>query len=507
MARQGTTEPTERARVRPVALPPEEELALAARGTWPLRELLALADWFASERRLTGTGMPRPDDIRALATDLDLWPGSTEEQAAERAERLKRLRAARDLPEFLALWRAAVDLGLIEVDSGRARACAEVREGLSPQRALDAWVDLFERAIAGEPGTEDLFHVGRFGSGLIRDLLDDLYAEPDDTEISLSALATSIVEELARPGAQLSGASEELIDHSRRMAHMTLYQTALGIGAGGGIRLIDHTGEEVRAEFAPEKGLLPIYSLTLDESGDLDESGSGPRDSEIVCAAALTPLGRYGVRRMFLAEGVEAPLLGGLARAGAVELLDALRRLPRDVRVAQIKAWAALRTAEEAVAEIAEACAEPTGDGAVRRIIASEVLRALGGPALPPVRVLLASDRPAVAGLAASTLIGAPDLPQAEVEEVIGSHGLWFTIDSAAGLLHTGESALAGALKSEDPGEGLPFTRLLFQSSGEVWRGDHPQTLPVLDAVGRLHPDRKVAKAARRAAYKARSRA
>lgn len=499
--RQETTEPTERARVRPVTLPPEEELALAARDTWPLRELLALADWFTAERKLTGTGVPRPDDIRALASDLDLWPGATKEQAAERAEKLKRLRAARELPEFLALWRTAVALGLIEVDSGRARACPEVRDGTSPRRTLDLWVALFERAIAGDPDPEDLFDVGRFGSGLIRDLLDDLYAEPDETEVSLSTLASTIIEELARPGAQLSGASPELIDHSRRMAHMTLYQTALGIGSNGGIRLVDHTGGEARAEFAPERGLLPIYSLTL------DESVSGPRDSEIVCAAVLTPLGRYGVRRMLLAEGVDAPLLGGLARAGAVELLDALRRLPREVRVAEIKAWAALRTAQEAVTEIAEACAEPTGDGAVRRIIASEVLRALGGPALPPVRVLLASDRPAVAGLAASTLIGAPDLPSEEVEEVIGSHGLWFTIDSAAGLLHTGESALAGALKSEGAGEGLPFTRLLFQSSGEVWRGDHPQTLSVLDAVGRLHPDRKVAKAARRAAYKARSRA
>lgn len=504
---QGTTEPTEPARVRPVALPPEEELALAARNTWPLRELLALADWFTSERKLTGTGMPRPDDVRALATDLDLWPGATKEQAAERAEKLKRLRAARDLPGFLALWHAAVELGLIEVGSGRARACPEIRDGLSPQRTLDLWADLFERAIAGGSDTEDLFDVDRFGSGLIRDLLDDLYAEPDDTEISLSTLAATIVEELTRSGAQLSGAPEELLSHSRRTAHMTLYQTALGIGPGGAIRLVDHTAADVREEFAPERGLLPIYSLTLDESRVLDESGSGPRDAEISCAAALTPLGRYGVRRMFLAEGVEAPLLGGLARAGAVELLDALRRLPREVRVAEIKAWAALRTAAEAVTEIAEACAEPTGDGAVRRIIASEVLRELGGPALPPVRVLLASDRPAVAGLAASTLIGAPDLPPEEVEEVIGSHGLWFTIDSAAGLLHTGESALAGALKSEDAGEGLPFTQLLFQSSGEVWRGDHPQTLPVLDAVGRLHPDRKVAKAARRAAYKARSRA
>lgn len=501
MARQGTTEPAERARVRPVALPPEEELARAARDTWPLRELLALAGWFTSARKVTGTGMPRPDDIRAMATDLDLWPGATEKKTAARAEKLKRLRAARDLPEFLALWRTAVDLNLIEVGSGWARAHAELREGLSPERTLEAWVILFDRAIAGDPNTEDLFDVGGFGSGLIRDLLDELYAKPDDAELSLSTLVEAVIEELARPGGQLAKSSGELIEHSRRMAFVTLYQTARGIIPSGGIRLIDRTVEEVREEFAPEKGLLAFYSLTL------DESGSHLRDAEIDCAASLTPLGRYGVRRMFLAEGIEAPMLGGLARAGAVEFLDTLRELPREVRVREIEAWAALRSVEDAVTEIAEACAEPTGDGAVRRIVASEILRGLGGPALPPVRVLLGSDRPTVAGLAASTLIGAQDLPEEEVEEVLGSHGLWFTIDSAAGLLHAGEAALVGALESEGTGRSLPFGRLLFQSSGEVWRGDHPQTLPVLDAVGRLHPDRKVAKAARRAAYKARSRA
>lgn len=38
-----------------------------------------------------------------------------------------------------------------------------------------------------------------------------------------------------------------------------------------------------------------------------------------------------------------------------------------------------------------------------------------------------------------------------------------------------------------------------------VWRVDHPATADVLEAMGRLHPDKKAAKEARKAAFKARS--
>lgn len=40
----------------------------------------------------------------------------------------------------------------------------------------------------------------------------------------------------------------------------------------------------------------------------------------------------------------------------------------------------------------------------------------------------------------------------------------------------------------------------------EAWRVDHPATAEVLEAMGRLHSDKGAAKAARKAAYKARSR-
>lgn len=66
-----------------MTLPPEEELAAAALQTSPLRELLALARWVSPDNKLTGTGVPRPDDVRAAVGELDLWPHASEAEAEE----------------------------------------------------------------------------------------------------------------------------------------------------------------------------------------------------------------------------------------------------------------------------------------------------------------------------------------------------------------------------------------------------------------------------------------
>jgi hypothetical protein len=39
-----------------------------------------------------------------------------------------------------------------------------------------------------------------------------------------------------------------------------------------------------------------------------------------------------------------------------------------------------------------------------------------------------------------------------------------------------------------------------------MWRSDHPAAGQALEALGRHHPDKKIAKAARKAEFKARSR-
>lgn len=75
----------------------------------------------------------------------------------------------------------------------------------------------------------------------------------------------------------------------------------------------------------------------------------------------------------------------------------------------------------------------------------------------------------------------------------------WLTVDTIAAQL-----ALEG---NSDELQGL-VEGLAAQHRGffaAAWKVDHPATADVLEAMGRLHPDKKVAKEARKAAFKARS--
>jgi len=75
----------------------------------------------------------------------------------------------------------------------------------------------------------------------------------------------------------------------------------------------------------------------------------------------------------------------------------------------------------------------------------------------------------------------------------------WLTVDTiAAQLAAEGNSEELQALV-----EGLAQQHGGFFAA--AWRVDHPATADVLEAMGRLHPDKRVAKEARKAAFKARS--
>lgn len=75
----------------------------------------------------------------------------------------------------------------------------------------------------------------------------------------------------------------------------------------------------------------------------------------------------------------------------------------------------------------------------------------------------------------------------------------WLTVDTIAAQLSVeGNSDELQALV-----EGLAAQHSGFFSA--AWRVEHPATADVLEAMGRLHPDKKVAKEARKAAFKARS--
>ncbi|NDZ99047.1 hypothetical protein G3I28_06785, partial [Streptomyces sp. SID10116] len=130
----------------------------------------------------------------------------------------------------------------------------------------------------------------------------------------------------------------------------------------------------------------------------------------------------------------------------------------------------------------------------LRRLRCQQALSLVGDEAEPALRDVL--DDPQLGGLARVWLAehGATDVP-APSEELI----FWLTIDTLAAQL----SAEGNSDELQGLVEGLAQQHSGFFAT--AWRVEHPATADVLEAMGRLHPDKKVAKEARKAAFKARS--
>jgi hypothetical protein len=131
-------------------------------------------------------------------------------------------------------------------------------------------------------------------------------------------------------------------------------------------------------------------------------------------------------------------------------------------------------------------------------MLSVSALDLLGPGAEPAVREVL--DDPELGGAARAWLAaqGASDVPVPD-----RAMALWTVVDTfAAQLLDTGgDTELLRELITDLPVNGDPAAWF-----GELWRVDHPYTADVLEAIGELHPDRALAKEARKAAFKARSR-
>ncbi|MET8480738.1 hypothetical protein ABZV68_26660, partial [Streptomyces clavifer] len=132
----------------------------------------------------------------------------------------------------------------------------------------------------------------------------------------------------------------------------------------------------------------------------------------------------------------------------------------------------------------------------LRRLHCQQALALAGPAAEPAVREVL--DDAELGGLARVWLAerGAADVP-APPESMI----FWLAIDTIAAQL----DAEGDMGELQELVEGLSGQHSGFFD--EAWRVEHPATGEVLEAMGRLHRDRKTAKDARKAAFKARSRA
>jgi hypothetical protein len=480
----------------PVRLLPQAELAGAALGVPLLDRAVRVARWVGDGRAVDAMGELLDPDLAAAAQELGLGdePGALAEAAqawavavdtgllaldldadaadaedtpqgepAGRAvpgEALERL-AAGEPQDVLEVWLAAVELVLADATAPDLERAAETADG-EPQD--EEW-DQEEEAAFLDTALANLYTLAALDDG----------TQSTDGAVPLPVLAASLVvpDEMEQPS---DAVLEEVTDVMLRLDEH--------------FRLLAPTG---LLDYRPvDEALIEEHEdAALPEPGeDLD-----PEEIARYGLARLTPLGVHGLREMLTAAGATAPVAGDLADAEGRELLDALAGYPDHLARAEADLWLTDRKPAEAARELLAASRGDDPAAPSRRLMCQQTLTLVGPEAEPALREVL--DDRQLGGLARVWLTesGAPDVPAPAPEMVY-----WLTIDTLAAQLAADEdpdllSTLVADLVARHDG--------FFDAA---WRVDHPFTADVLEAMGHLHPDRRSAKAARKAAFKARSR-
>ncbi|MCX5058002.1 MULTISPECIES: hypothetical protein [unclassified Streptomyces] len=463
----------------PVRLHPEAELARDALSTPLLSRAARLARWAGPDIRVDAGGGLADEQLPAAAEVLGL---SGNDAAAFASE----------------AWRVAVDTGLVEIadeDEGTVAPGEDLALLVSgsPHDVLAVWQGALETVLADasvpdlddlegaldeggeidfsrlewDPEAEAEFLDGVLGNLYLLTVSED---GPADSPVPLPALAASMIVP-SDMGEPTNDVLEQVSDAMMRLDDQ--------------FRLLEPTGI---VEYQP-----------VDEAlmADADEEPAAlPDDTDVsrYGMVRLTPLGLYGLRARLLEAGLTAPAVGDLADKGADALLDGTAAFPQAAAQAETEQWLARREVLGAARELLAAARGADAGAPLRRLRCQQALSLVGVEAEPALREVL--DDAELGGLARVWLTehGAPDVPAPSQAMIF-----WLTIDTIA-------AQLAAEGNSEEL-RGL-VQGLAAQHGGffeAAWRVDHPATADVLEAMGRLHPDKRIAKEARKAAFKARS--
>ncbi|MFE5740459.1 hypothetical protein [Streptomyces celluloflavus] len=431
------------------------------------------------------------------------------------------LAADEDGPGYAAeAWQLAVDTGLVEIEESTdtdATADAALLDDASvgtatpgeelalltsgsPRDILDIWLGGMETVLADAvaPDLSDIADQLADGGELDLDAIDwnpeeeaelldgilgNLYLltalnESPDQDVPLPALAASMIvpDDMDEPTDDIL---EEVSEAMMRLDDQ--------------FRLLEPIG--LVAYTPVDEALIE----ELDEDGETVRAAE-PLDGEDVSRyglVRLTPLGIYAVRARMQDAGVYAPAVGDLADKGADVLLEALPDYPEALAQAESEQWLAARTPVDAARDLLAAARGDDAHAPLRRLAAQQALSLVARDAEPALREVL--DDRQLGGLARVWLAerAVPGIPEPSQDMIF-----WLTVDTIAAQLDTEDEEATAELHEL-------VRSLTDQHSGffeTAWRVDHPATADVLEAMGRLHPDKKAAKEARKAAFKARSR-
>ena len=454
-------------RLPAMRLPAEDELAAMARNSPLLGRVSRLAEWAGAGRDVTESGELTAGDTAEAARELGVEISDLDtEGTLPGMPSAPDVTSMRDVPELVQLWSLAAVTGFLEPGEGGTRVVPGAasrwwRTGTDAE-VLVAWSDAL--------------------TFLVTDSLDiDAGLDPrrgGDLDFFQAGMGLMVLMFLAgREGLSFAEASEAI--RSAAVAELPAVE-----GTKAWEFWTRAHGDPADVLFGR---LAQLGAVTVDAA-----SGGA--------VARQTPLGSWVIREQFTAAGVEVPLLPPSAEMTAADLVAAAEGMDEERLAAELDAWLARRAPDVAARELYELAAK---GGPVDRMVAITALNRVGADAEPIWRdALNVRELRPYAKFALTELAGgSPEVamlpgPEPEAEDVA-----WLLTDvlaAASVALEPGE--LARQLGDSVPGG---QEEMMF---GVMARLPHPDVANVLTLIGQHHPDRKVAKAARRSAYRASSR-
>ncbi|TYB63204.1 hypothetical protein FXF51_23730 [Nonomuraea sp. PA05] len=399
----------------------------------------------------------RQAPLVAKARDLAVWVGSGrkvgEETLLTDAEVEEALAAvglprpetdgpvAEAVPQLWNIWNLAVDLEFLE--PGEAGTVAVQDD--TAEWPFDEDEDVLDAWMLG-------LHSVDYG---------DPELEDDDLTMALAGLTRGMLVRLL-----LAGGSRERADLARELSEAAADLDELGSDAW----------EAAGDPLAPAIDWLTGYGM-VELDGD---------------TVRLTPLGTEGVVHLIDDADIEVDARPAIESMSAHELLALSAELPEEEADAEFAAWMRLREPAKAAEELLEAAAEDDSDALIR-VQAASVVGTLGEAAVPAWQEALKqpSLRPyAATHLSQLEVEGAPEPTQDDTH--------WLILDMwtiSAGL---GRSEFVSSLRDIGP-------EMVNELLEVIWKIPHAHVEELLDLISQVHPDKQVAKAARRALFKARS--
>ena len=427
-----------------------------------MRQVAVIRDFAAIERKLTPKGNLSVADARSLAEQLGLDQGVLH---GEDSSRKQRVSSADDLPQTQFALRWAKAAGAVKVARSRMSATASWGK-LKPRDAY-----LRTAAAILDKGPNQMRHAGnRWTAEALNRVIDEGIAP-------LLAVLWAVGEVDFE---EMFGAVSEVVDHEIAWSAPV---------PDGSKRRRVRWAMEALFDNTAQAGLTRLEGQDVEVTKHGFENRSGG-------TLSLTPLARATLAPWLTARGFSVPEVGTLVDQPLVTVFEQIGEWHTERVMAEFAAWSDAHGAEstiEAVRAVLQPGCDPVWRVAAVDLVSTIDVRPGGPPNEAAVGRLLDT-----AGHAQAT------------NWLVTNGSLDVSHDREAILL-AGVELLAAQLDSDPRSDNELFVSFITMIDElrdlieSMWRMREPFVGDVLAAIGRLHPDAKTAKAARKALLRHRS--